>query len=1446
MTEMKTQCPNCRKTYRVPESRLGKQARCQNCSQMFTVEMAVDETMAPRSKEGESAAQPSAAMATPPPLKPKTGSASGSRPRLQTGPTEAGQLAKIGQYVVRRKLGEGGMGVVWLAHDPGLQRDVAIKVLPSECAKDAVYLKRFLREARAAAKLNHPHTVTIYQVGTDGSLVYLAMELVDGASLDEAVQSGKPMDWREATRAVRDAAAGLAAAHEIGLVHRDIKPANLMRTTGGVTKVVDFGLARAQVADTQLTQQGAVVGTPAYMAPEQWVGTDADARTDLYSLTCTYYHLLTGKPPYEAASIPALGYQHRHEPFPDPRQLVPDLPEAVYRVLARGAQKDPANRYQTAAELMATLDDLLAMSSEELRYDEIFAAKVPGKGPARKTQPAVATPGVQQARNARKAVIAPRLRTPGWATVAAAGLGGIVLLLGVIIYVATNNESNTKKAAETRKPQKKVPVLSIDWPESQRARAVLFVNDEMREVPPTGAIEIPLPPSKEQYQFRLERTGFQPKKFGRGSQGDDQGYTVSEWEPLVPVGSGKEPSAQTSTAGRTSLNNLGTNLNEISVELGNGVKLEMVLIPAGEFLMGSPDSNMEAANDEKPQHRVRITKPFYLGKYPVTQEQWEAVMGNKPSNFHGPKNPVEQVSWDDCQQFLKKLNDRFPHPGPLPTMLRTVPGEGEFRLPTEAQWECACRAGSTTRYCFGDDESGLGEYAWYSVNSGQTTHQAGEKKPNAWGLYDMHGNVWEWCADCYDGGYYAHSPTDDPTGPATGSLRVSRGGSWRYPARRCRSWHRLMHNPGYRRYDLGLRVSRVPADAVSGMRSRESAAPLKIQPIPAQTVNAGKPLRVLPETDFDLGNGVRLEMLLIPAGEFLMGSTRSDKSAKGTEKPQHRVRITKPFYLGKYLVTQEQWEAVMGNNPGHLKGPKNPVEQVSWDDCQQFLKKLNDRFFHPGPLPEREREFRLPTEAQWEYACRAGSTTRYCFGDDESGLGEYAWYSANSGRMTHPVGEKRPNAWGLYDMHGNALEWCSDRYGRYGFDANATMDDPAGPATGSERALRGGSYISDIGECRSADRSYASPAIKWNLFGLRVSQVGAQAGEASKLAETLKLWSIAAQSVELGKPLNVAVTAQNADAWKGKVRYGLGLPAPPGASIDQQSGEFSWTPKAIQTVGKCNVTVMAQGPGGQAVQTTFVVTVTRPAPRVISVNLARGVKLEMVLIPAGEFLMGSTSSDKDAGSNEYPLHRVRITKPFYLGKYPVTQEQWQSLMGNDPSASRDPKEPVGWATWEDCQQFVAKLNAKFGRRNGEFCLPTEAQWEYACRAGSTTRYCFGDDVSQLGQYAWYEGSVGKKSHTQVGRKKPNAWGLYDMHGLVWEWCADWYDGGYYAVSPTDDPTGPATGSPTFNPMGPATVAEHVRRGGCMLVPASLCRSAGRNVGGSDVSRGLRVSRVPAE
>ena len=208
---------------------------------------------------------------------------------------------------------------------------------------------------------------------------------------------------------------------------------------------------------------------------------------------------------------------------------------------------------------------------------------------------------------------------------------------------------------------------------------------------------------------------------------------------------------------------------------------------------------------------------------------------------------------------------------------------------------------------------------------------------------------------------------------------------------------------------------------------------------------------------------------LLLGGEFTMGD--------GNEANQ--VTLTKAFHLGVYEVTQEQYEQVMGTNPSHFKGPQNPVEKVSWDDAVEFCRKLSE-------LPAEKSAgyvYRLPTEAEWEYACRAGTTSEYSFGDSESELCDYAWYAMNSVATTHPVGDKKPNAWGLYDMHGNVWEWCQDWYGDY---PSGSTTDPTGAASGSARVFRGGSWNAVSDDCRSADRDGNSPGHRFYLLGFRV------------------------------------------------------------------------------------------------------------------------------------------------------------------------------------------------------------------------------------------------------------------------------------------------------------------------------------------------------------------------
>jgi formylglycine-generating enzyme required for sulfatase activity len=215
--------------------------------------------------------------------------------------------------------------------------------------------------------------------------------------------------------------------------------------------------------------------------------------------------------------------------------------------------------------------------------------------------------------------------------------------------------------------------------------------------------------------------------------------------------------------------------------------LEFAWIPAGEFDMGS----LDGSDDEKPVHHVRITRGFWMGKYAVTQRDWQQWMGHNPSESDSGRHPVEKVSWEDAREFLRRLSAQ---------------GEGMFRLPSEAEWEYACRAGSKGKWCYGDDEGRLGEYAWFAGNAGDSPHEVGLKRPSIWGLYDMHGNVREWCEDWY--GEYPAGPVTDPKGPASGGHKVVRGGSWYSQAGDTRSAFRYGGTPDFRNYHFGFRCVR--------------------------------------------------------------------------------------------------------------------------------------------------------------------------------------------------------------------------------------------------------------------------------------------------------------------------------------------------------------------------------------------------------------------------------------------------------------------------------------------------------------------------------------------------------------------------------------------------------------------------------------------------------------
>ncbi|MFA4957838.1 MAG: formylglycine-generating enzyme family protein [Candidatus Methanoperedens sp.] len=495
----------------------------------------------------------------------------------------------------------------------------------------------------------------------------------------------------------------------------------------------------------------------------------------------------------------------------------------------------------------------------------------------------------------------------------------------------------------------------------------------------------------------------------------------------------------------------------------NSIGMDFISIHAGEFDMGSPSNEAERYNNEGPVHHVKIGKSFYMGKYEVTQKQWRDVMGTSPSYFKGDKLPVEQVSWNDVQEFIKKLNEKE--------------GSNKYRLPSEAEWEYAARAGTTTRYSFGNDDSILGtkigDYAWYNENSEGKTHEVGQKLPNPWGLYDMHGNVFEFVQDNWHENYN-DAPTDGTSWLSEDvSNRGVRSGDWSDNARDSRSASRGSFNPVTDRPPrLGFRLL---MDAPASTNSSETLKSTSLA-TPKVTQTISIPVITPAPDQPSLTNSIGVEFILISAGEFNMGSPSNEVGRNENEGPLHQVKISNAFYMGKYEVSQKQWRDVMGNNPSFYKGDDLPVEQVSWNDVQDFINKLNQK--------EGTDKYRLPTEAKWEYAARAGTKTRYSFGDDESVLGDYAWYSANSGDKTHEVGQKKPNPWGLYDMHGNVWEWVQDKW--YGNYVGAPTDGSAWEVNGFERVVRGGGSSGSAGFCRSDDRSGVDQVARNWGFGFRL------------------------------------------------------------------------------------------------------------------------------------------------------------------------------------------------------------------------------------------------------------------------------------------------------------------------------------------------------------------------
>ena len=549
--------------------------------------------------------------------------------------------------------------------------------------------------------------------------------------------------------------------------------------------------------------------------------------------------------------------------------------------------------------------------------------------------------------------------------------------------------------------------------------------------------------------------------------------------------------------------------------------VEWEFIPAGTFTMGSPASEAERKDSETP-HRVTLSD-FKIGKYEVTIKQFKAFVdatGYRIEAEKGTGGTVGSVIWNGTEmEFKPEANWKCDEKGNLrpeteynhPVIHVTWNDANTFaewmgcRLPTEAEWEYACRVGTTTPFYTGDNlKTSQANYDGdtpYNHNakgeSREKTIPVGSFTPNEWGLFDMHGNVSEWCSDWY--GDYSAEAQINPKGPVSGARRVARGGSWIFNARRCRSADRSSDFPSdrtcYRGFRLAFSVNSGENKVIGNANNELKQESLSL---------------IATKMDARIAT---VKWAGIPAGTFIMGSPTGEADRKENEM-QHEVTLS-AFYISIYEITVKQFK-IFVDSTGYVtdaeKGIGGVIGSVIWTGTEMVVKAgVNWKYDERGntrPITEYNNPVihvswndanafaewmgcRLPTEAEWEYACRAGKTTPYNTGNSLSTSqanynGNYQYRDNLKGEYrekTMPVGSFIPNEWSLFDMHGNIREWCSDWSGDYSAEAQT---NPKGPAWGSSRILRGGSWYTGGRRCRTAARLDDRPDYRCNDLGFRI------------------------------------------------------------------------------------------------------------------------------------------------------------------------------------------------------------------------------------------------------------------------------------------------------------------------------------------------------------------------
>ncbi len=1006
-----------------------------------------------------------------------TMSFAGAKPASPPPPTDTlpPGLADHPDYEIRRELGRGGMGVVYLAHNTMMGRDEVLKVMGRHIIERPGVLERFQREIRAVARFRHPNIVAAYHAfRIEGGLVF-SMEYVEGLDLARLVKTKGPLSVAHATYFTHQAALGLQHAHEKGLIHRDIKPHNLMLTHDGkarVIKVLDFGLAKAtreEKVDGGLTSEGQALGTPDYIAPEQIINAlGADIRADLYSLGGTLFYLLTGRPPFQANSLYDM-YQAHISRDAEPLNLIrPEVPAELAALVAKMMAKDPKRRFQTPGEVAQALMPFFKFGAARVRPEtsQVEAARdrpsmrvVEKPGPAQN-----AAPPVDRVKGAAEPLEAgwdrlvdgrepeagrdePLRALPSghprrkWAAASAAALLGALLIawLAGVFKVKTADGvivlENVPQDAEVQVDGRKV---TFTWAGDDKP------------------VEIGIVPGE--HRVRVEKDGF--KAFGGTvtiAKAGREEVTV-RLEPMIASPSLTRTAEKAPDAAKVPSTSV-----ENTPRTAPGPEIP------GEVSLRSKENGMRVVGDEIILSDDVITLDgLSLSSYVLTFEAKiiEGANGFGVFFHNNASGDCGIVSIGDEGNTENNVAFRV---------------KGEYHIPYGMQKKARTESGH-----------------WYEARL--TVHGPEVR-------FSLDGKEWFHCDDKRFSSGWIGFGTDETVAHFR-RIRITTPDNkpiWEGPTEGRAS---------------GILLAGVPRDADEAATRGELPRGAEVVP------GASQGLKEVPETTRirSMTNSIGMKLNLIPPGEFLMGPLGGELEAETDEKPRHLVRITRPFFMGIYEVTQEEYRAVMDAQPSHhhpdgklIDTSRHPVESVSWLDAAAFCNRLS---LKEGLLPcyapggeriEAGTGYRLPTEAEWEYACRAGTTTAFSTGErlsvDEANInGDVKYNGSAKGpwmRRTVPVGSYPPNSFGLFDMHGNVWEWCSDWYSR-DYYQNSPVDDPPGltkldPSKLALHVYRGGEYYAGPASARSANRDRDQSRHRTPTIGFRVLRTGATPEAATAL-----------------------------------------------------------------------------------------------------------------------------------------------------------------------------------------------------------------------------------------------------------------------------------------------------------------------------------------------------------